>query len=732
MGKPAIALAMIVKNEAENLPRLFESIKGCFDEIHITDTGSTDGTIEIAKAHGAKVHHFTWVNDFSAARNASFEPVKTDYVMWLDGDDVLERQEHFKLWRDNAMHLFDYWAATYNYSSDANGKPTCSFARERVFKTKNQLKWKYFVHEGILPIGINGMVSTNYVHTWNVKHCRTESDLLKDRSRNLDLFKAHSSSLDARMTYYYGKELFENKQPFEAVPVLMKACADPALEIHDRIIAIQYVCWAYILCNQFERAIDMAHSGLQLAPNRAEFHNVIGDCYLKMNRIIDAVPFFAAAKESLMHAPAAWKPAVFTNEESYTTYPRNQLSRIYANIGDFDSAEKVAMDSVDRYNHPESHVIMNELTRVRALSTSYKSAKPCDDIVFTTPPVTAYEFDPGVAKDKAMGGSETALIEMAHWLHKLSGRSVKVFSMRSDRKTFDGVEYIPVNELAGYFMQHKPFLHVAWRHSFKLTDAPTVVWSHDLMTQGVENVSQYDKVLCLTPFHKRYMMATQGVPEDKILVTRNGIKPERFLGEMPEKDPNRFVFGSSPDRGLERAMRVLDVVRKTYPGVKLHVHYGIEHLPRYGHQALHDRLRAAFEERKDWVIYHGATQQDALMESYKKSAYCIQPSDWIETSMISARELLYCGVYTMIRKVGGVQDTLADADANRMADLIDSQCETELEYQEYAEHVLHAMKEEAYKRVKADPNEWSWESVAKQWLAELPTVLYPDSMRSTA
>src|SRR3954462_10439850 len=99
--RPSLSLAMIVKNEAENLPRLFASVKDCVDEIHICDTGSTDGTVEIAKAHGAVVTHFEWCDDFSAARNASFQDVKTDYVLWLDGDDVLENPDGFRRFRDH-------------------------------------------------------------------------------------------------------------------------------------------------------------------------------------------------------------------------------------------------------------------------------------------------------------------------------------------------------------------------------------------------------------------------------------------------------------------------------------------------------------------------------------------------------------------------------------------------------------------------------------------------------
>ena len=58
---------MIVKNEEKDLPRLLSSIRGLADETIIVDTGSNDNTVDIAKSYGAKVYHFPWCNDFSAA-----------------------------------------------------------------------------------------------------------------------------------------------------------------------------------------------------------------------------------------------------------------------------------------------------------------------------------------------------------------------------------------------------------------------------------------------------------------------------------------------------------------------------------------------------------------------------------------------------------------------------------------------------------------------------------------
>ena len=125
MASPTIALCMIVKNEVKNLPQLFASIEGCFDEIHITDTGSNDGTVEWLKEKGeaiAKapvfVHHFTWVNSFAKARNYSFSHATTDYIYWQDGDDCLSDKDAFIQWKKYALEFSDCFFATYHYALD--------------------------------------------------------------------------------------------------------------------------------------------------------------------------------------------------------------------------------------------------------------------------------------------------------------------------------------------------------------------------------------------------------------------------------------------------------------------------------------------------------------------------------------------------------------------------------------------------------------------------------------
>ena len=79
-----LTLSMIVKNEENYLGGCLESVKDIVDDIVIVDTGSTDKTIEIAEKYGAKIFHFEWVNDFSAARNFALAKSTGDWILYLD------------------------------------------------------------------------------------------------------------------------------------------------------------------------------------------------------------------------------------------------------------------------------------------------------------------------------------------------------------------------------------------------------------------------------------------------------------------------------------------------------------------------------------------------------------------------------------------------------------------------------------------------------------------------
>jgi tetratricopeptide (TPR) repeat protein len=86
---PRLTVFLIVKNEERFLGRCLESVRGLAHQIVVVDTGSTDGTMEIAKKFNAEIHEFAWNDDFSAARNEALKYATGDWVLALDADEEL-------------------------------------------------------------------------------------------------------------------------------------------------------------------------------------------------------------------------------------------------------------------------------------------------------------------------------------------------------------------------------------------------------------------------------------------------------------------------------------------------------------------------------------------------------------------------------------------------------------------------------------------------------------------
>lgn len=742
--RPTVALAMIVKNERKNLSRLLDSVKGCFDEIHITDTGSTDGTIEYLESipfgplHdescSVHLHHFKWVNDFAAARNYAFSHVKTDFVMWMDGDDVLWNREQFIQWRNYGMEFADVHLVPYAYAVNPDGSPIISFARERVMKTAINPTWRYRLHEGI---ELKREWSKQWVPktSWRINHMRDMEDINADKSRNITILEElkKEGKLDPRLAFYYGKELYEQQRPAQAAIAFEEALL-MELEPHDRLLGYQYCAYSYVAQSDqlkvehkdeinrlLQRALDMCQKGILMDPNRAEYHVCAGDIYLKVGDLVKALPYYGAAKKCLRPEDmgSSYEGAIYSFVDCYGLNPTLQLSKIYYNLARLEDSKAEATEAWNRWQSPDAEQMLQEIGRAEGLTKLDNDQTFTPDIVFTCPPVTAYPFDEEIYKTKPLGGSETALVCMAKNLKEKTGRNVIVFNMRDeDLVAESGVEYRSNKGLNEYFSKNRPAAHIAWRHNIELTKADTYLWCHDLITPSVESRQNFKKIMCLTPFHKNYVMGMQACPEDKIMVTRNGITPEKFEFERPAKNSNKLVWMSSPDRGLDRAMLVMDKVREEFPEAELHVYYGLDNLYKYGLGDLAEKLKLMMSERP-WVKYHGFTEQNKMYRDVADAAVWVHPCNFIETFCITAIEMLALGIFPVTRRLGALADTLRDAEMRGQATLLEHDCVTELEVLHYAKAVKAALFAKAWEKIDFDIKKHSWEAVADEWIEEM-------------
>lgn len=93
---PGISVAIIALNEAGNLPRCLASVAGLADEVLVADTGSTDETVAVAQAHGARVLHLPW-QGYADTKNALYTRARHQYILSLDADEALSPALHAAL-----------------------------------------------------------------------------------------------------------------------------------------------------------------------------------------------------------------------------------------------------------------------------------------------------------------------------------------------------------------------------------------------------------------------------------------------------------------------------------------------------------------------------------------------------------------------------------------------------------------------------------------------------------
>ena len=198
-----LGLCMIVKDEKEVLGRCLQSVQGVFDEIYITDTGSHDNTPRIAAQFTPFVFRFPNRHTLvPPPATRVLRPARTDYIMWLDADDVLLPQARQAL-LDLKPRLgeADCWYLRYDAAFDAHGNVTLHFRRERIVRRSCGFVWEGAVHETLQVSGTAAQADIS------VTHLRAAH---KEQGRNLRIFArlfADGKTPCSRQKYYFAREL---------------------------------------------------------------------------------------------------------------------------------------------------------------------------------------------------------------------------------------------------------------------------------------------------------------------------------------------------------------------------------------------------------------------------------------------------------------------------------------------------------------------------------------------
>lgn len=264
MRQYKICVYAICKNEEKFVDRWMDSMSEA-DLVVVTDTGSTDSTVEKLISRGAVV--YTDIVDpwrFDKARNISLDhvPDDMDICVCTDLDEVFEpgwRACLEKAWSPEAK-VGKY---IYNWSLKPDSSPDVQIYYSKVH-TRRDFKWSYPVHEWLtytgvgskLMVFIEGMVLNHY------------PDPSKSRGSYLPLLEqaVHEDPMGDRVTYYLGREYMYKGHWQKCVDTLNRYLTLPAAVWNEeRCAAMRWIARSYYelgettkMCAWYYRAIAEA------------------------------------------------------------------------------------------------------------------------------------------------------------------------------------------------------------------------------------------------------------------------------------------------------------------------------------------------------------------------------------------------------------------------------------------------------------------------------------------
>ena len=268
MNNPTISASLIIKNEQKMLPKCLKSIKGV-DEIVICDTGSTDKSIEIAKSAGAKVFtDYKWNDHFSEARNVSKSHCTSDWLLIIDGDEVLESTIPTirELLKQPFMEEREAIMFYVNTGKEVNDQI-------RMFRNLPEIQWigaahnlPYFM-EGGQPRRMEMQQSTfnikaNFSPNHTVDPDRTLRIMTKEIEKGPQVLGQRQYT---RYLYYIAREWMNRRDPFKVIWYLEKytKIAPPTNELADSWFLLA-TCYADLM--ELEKAIDAAMQSVKYLP----------------------------------------------------------------------------------------------------------------------------------------------------------------------------------------------------------------------------------------------------------------------------------------------------------------------------------------------------------------------------------------------------------------------------------------------------------------------------------
>lgn len=269
MNKYKICVYAICKNEEKFVDRWMESMKEA-DEIIVTDTGSSDSTVEELKANGATVY----IDEikpwrFDVARNVSLNhvPLDVDICVCTDLDEVFEpgwREKLEKVWTPQTK-MGQY---IFNWSLKEDGSPDIQIYYTKIH-SRHDFIWSYPVHEWLSYKGtepkqmvfVEGMVLNHY------------PDASKSRSSYLPLLElaVAEDPIGDRVNYYLGREYMYRGEWQKCIDTLKHYLTLPTATWKlERSAAMRWIAKSYYYLHDIQQMYAWYYKAIAETPKVRE------------------------------------------------------------------------------------------------------------------------------------------------------------------------------------------------------------------------------------------------------------------------------------------------------------------------------------------------------------------------------------------------------------------------------------------------------------------------------
>jgi GT2 family glycosyltransferase len=272
-----------------------------------------------------------------------------------------------------------------------------------------------------------------------------------------------------------------------------------------------------------------------------------------------------------------------------------------------------------------------------------------------------------------IGGSEVWITWLSRKLSEL-GYRVTVFADSPEFEIYDGeVQWLQYTSYNKWIEQHWVDYAILSRTTdpldYPLRAGKVYVQLHDVFLLSDRNKVYIDKInrFCvLSDWHLGFASDYHNIPKSQMKVMANGIDFKRFDAINVDRNPYRFHWSSSWDRGLDNVVYLWPFIKEQIPEAELHAYYGVYNWKQScilkndmdGLKKIESLEKAL---QLPGVYAHDRVNQKQLAEEISRSSLCLYPSWFSETWGITFVECQYAGVPVICNKYAGLITTLKDS-----------------------------------------------------------------------